>query len=156
VFFPAWPLTVVDREAAEVSIEVGTVLQSSDSITLTLTISNPDEIFTVAADGYIALKIDEEDPTACELVFLPQWPEDLGYQVTYNGTIEGEDFEFIERHFPLWKFVSESSDSSTLISEGIYAEQLCFNHLAIQYGIYRTPNGEFVQLPGFVIAQKAA
>jgi hypothetical protein len=156
VFSHVWPLTVVDGEAAEVSIEVGTILKGSDSISEKLTISNPDEIFVVDVGGYIALKITEEVPTTCELVFLTEWPEDLGYQVTYDGTIGGEDFAFVERHFPLWKFVAVATDSSTSVTEGIYAEQLCFNHLEVQYGIYRTPDGEFVVLPEFKISNKAA
>ena len=156
VFSQAWPLTVVDGEALEVSIEVGTILKGSDSISEKLTISNPDEVFVADVGGYIALKITEEVPTTCELVFLPEWPEESGYQVTYEGTIAEENFAFVERHFPLWKFVADATGSSTSVAEGVHAEQLCFNHLAIQYGIYRTPDGEFVQLPGFTISHKAA
>jgi hypothetical protein len=66
------------------------------------------------------------------------------------------DFVFTARHFPLWKFIPTATDSSLRVSESIHAEQLCFNHLEIQYGIYRTPDGEFVQLPGFSTSHKAA
>jgi hypothetical protein len=156
VFSQAWPLTVVDGEAAEVSIGVGTILKGADSITQKLTISNPTEVFTVSSGGYIALKIASEVPTSCQLVFLAEWPEESGYQVTYTGTMTDGDFVFTARHFPLWKFIPTATDSSLRVSESIHAEQLCFNHLEIQYGIYRTPDGEFVQLPGFSTSHKAA
>jgi hypothetical protein len=156
IFSQAWPLTVVDGEAAEVSIEVGTILKGSDSISQKLTISNPTEVFVVDVGGYIALKITQEVPTTCQLVFLPEWPEASGYQVTFDGTIGGGDFAFVERHFPLWKFVAVASDSSTAVTEGIHAEQLCFNHLEVQYGVYRTPIGEYIVLPEFKISNKAA
>lgn len=156
VFSQAWPLTVVDGEAAEVSIGVGTILKGADSISEKLTISNPDEVFVVDVGGYIALKIAQEVPTSCELVFLTEWPEESGYQVTYTGTMTDGDFVFTARHFPLWKFIPAATDSSLRVSEGIHAEQLCFNHLEIQYGVYRTPIGEYIVLPEFKISNKAA
>jgi hypothetical protein len=151
-----WKMTVINAEAGEVKLEPGTILKGSDSITEKLTITNPTATLTVEADGFIALKINSEAPTTCELVALEEWPEDDGYQVTYTGTMGGDDFTFVERHYPLWKIIAESTPTSTPIGSELHAEQLCFDHLQLQYGIYRTPDGEFVQLPGFAASHRAA
>jgi hypothetical protein len=152
----AWTLNVIDGTAGDVKLDVGTILKGSDSITQKLTITNPTATLSVEADGFIAIKITSETPTSCELVALDEWPEDEGYQVTYTGTLGDDDFEFVERHYPLWKFVSAPTATSIPVGPDLHAEQLCFNHLQLQYGIYRTPDGEFVQLPGFTTSHRAA
>lgn len=151
-----WKLSVEDGEAGEVKIDAGTILNSSDSITQKLTISNPTATHTVQSGGYIAIKIDSKTPTSCEIVALEEWPEEDGYQVTFTGTVGDGDFVFVARHYPLWKFVEAATDSSTPIGPDIHGIQLCYDYLQITYGPYRTPDGEFPHLPKFIPSHRAA
>jgi hypothetical protein len=149
-----WAL-IPSGDPGEFVVNVGSVLKSGDSVSQVLTCSNPSETYSVEADQIFAVKITSEEPTSYEVVLLNAWPEADGYQVSYTGSMGGEDFAFVERHYPLWQFVATATATSIPLGEGLHGEQLCFNHLQIQYGIYRTPDGEFVQLPGFAISHRA-
>lgn len=153
---PAAPWSLlVSGDPGEFTVNVGTILQSGDSISQTISCTNPSEVYEGEPGQILAIKITAEVPVSYTIVLLDDWPEDDGYQVTYTGTMAGSDFTFVERHYPLWVLVDEATATSTPIGPGVHGEQICFNHLQIQYGIYRTPDDEFVQLPGFTFAHQA-
>jgi len=152
-----WDLTVSDGDAGEVTITHGSILTGSDQIGAELTLSNPDATLSVSNGSYIAIKITDDDPADYEITAVPSWPEADGYTVSYTGTVGGEDFAFTARHYPLWKIQSTQVSGATPINASLYAIRLApFENLQVQQGIYRTPDGEFVQLPEFVISHKSA
>lgn len=143
--------------SGQFTVAVGTILKGDDSVEQVLTCTNPTDTFTAAADKILAIKIEEIEPTEYTLVLLDEWPEADGYAVTYSGTVEGEDFEFTARHFPLWQIVATPSAEADLkLGEDLYGLPLCDRkNLQIVQSIYRTPDEEFVQLPSFRNAPRA-
>jgi len=147
-----WALASVDADTPAVVLNPGTILKGSDQIDAVLTCSNPTAALTVGVDRYLAVKITSEAPTSFELVSLASWPEADGYQVSYTGTIGDGDFVFTARHYPLWTFVAVATSETVPIADGVHGKQLCFSPLELQYGIYRTPDGEFPYLPEFSVS----
>ena len=142
--------------AGEVVVDVGTILQGSDSISAQLTCSNPTDEFSPGDGDYLAIKIEDLAPTTYELVLLSSWPEASGMQVSFTGTLAAGTFAFTARHYPLWVFTSTSSDQiDYVVGAGLYGVQLTKSNLQIVQGHYRTPDGEFPQLPEFSYAHRA-
>lgn len=142
--------------AGSVLVDEGTILQGSDSISAVLTCSNPTDAFSPGNGDYLAIKITDLAPTTYELVLLSSWPEASGMQVSFTGTMAAGTFAFTARHYPLWMFTTTLSDEVDFsVSSGLYGVQLTKSHLQITQGHYRTPAGEFPQLPEFSYAHRA-
>ena len=142
--------------SGDFTVAVGTILKGSDSVDLVLTCSNATDTFTAAANKILAIKIEALAPTSYTLVLLTSWPESDGYTVTHTGTVGGGDFVLTARHFPLWKIVSTpSAEADIRLGENLYGLRLAPpENLALQQGLYRTPDGEFIQLPDLVVAPR--
>jgi hypothetical protein len=139
------------------TIDVGSILKGDDSVEAALTCSNPTDIFTGAVGKYLAIKITALQPTDYELVLLSSWPETGGAAVTFTGTVAGADFEMTARHYPLWKFATESSDPDAVpLTTNLVGIRLAAKaHLVIQDSLYRTPAGEVIPLPRFGISHRS-
>lgn len=142
--------------AGTVVVDVGTILKGSDSISAKLTCSNSSAQFSPGNGDYLAIKIEDLAPTTYELVLLNSWPESNGLQVSFTGTLAAGTFAFTSRHYPLWYFTSTFSDEADFgVASGLYGIQLTKSNLQITQGVYRTPAGEFPQLPEFSYAHRA-
>jgi hypothetical protein len=153
-----WDISITD---GLVKIDVGTILKSGDSISEVLTCDNPTDSFTVAAGGYIAIKLDLSssfDISTYEIVYSSAWFVAGGVPVEFTGTVGSGGFAVQARYYPLWKFVEASTSYSTPVSEGVHGVRLCpREHLRMIISYFRdsSDNSRFL-VPDLEVGPRAA
>ena len=153
--------TTGENGLTSVSVAIGTILKSSDSISTALSCINETDTFEADAGGFIGIKFDLSlgfDIDDYEIVYSDSWFVASDKTVDYNGTVGADDFEVLAAYFPLYKFVAAAEDGSVPISDGVHAVRLCERENLRMVAIYfrdSADNSRFLY-PGVEVGPKAA
>lgn len=133
-----WSLDVVNYSSGEVKLLHGTVRDTSGTTSGALSPANENETFTPSAGGFLTLQLEGYTPTQYTIVYSANWPVTDDLEVEYTGTPGGEDFEYVESHYPLWEFTSTPTKGAVEISEDLYAiHRGAKSHFGTEFQYYK-------------------